>query len=78
MRVNSVSGMIKRAIKSKVTNHSIALLPQLTNQKIPSHHFLKSSFSNSLGINTKLSEYTENYQGTAQKIAQTFEAEASI
>ena len=30
------------------------------------------AFFQSLGINTKLSEYTENYQGTAEKVEKTF------
>ena len=30
------------------------------------------AFFQSLGIKTKLSEYTENYQGTAEKIQEAF------
>ena len=50
----------------KITGKSESETAQLAIEKM-------TAFFHSLGINTKLSEYTENYQGTAQKIAQTFE-----
>ncbi len=50
----------------KITGKSESETAQLAIEKM-------TAFFHSLGIRTKLSEYTENYQGTAQKIAQTFE-----
>lgn len=50
----------------KITGKSESETAQMAIEKM-------TAFFHSLGIRTKLSEYTENYQGTAQKIAQTFE-----